>query len=254
MTRKANRGAPGDPRNGEYTQEETASAIGVKVRQLRRIEQAAIAKFIARVEQLEHADIGKVRAILAAKNLSTENAAISAPACPGDPALRAGSKHAPRAAKHPADAPIVERRAGLLSITKGQTMKTPNPNLLCLLADARTRVHVAEADVSKLIAIAGAGDRARFESELARVEASAPAHTVDTEPDAYELHKHNPELGWCMKHAGVTAADLRKHGPTTSTSTRVLPNLRELAQATATRESRGPAGDPKFIVIDGTKG
>lgn len=108
-------------------------------------------------------------------------------------------------------------------------------------------------------------NRAAFDSSLALVEQSAPAissapatagaqgttqrltlqsdakatatpgvpvDSLEDGPDAYEANRTNPNLGKLMKQAGVTAEDVRKHG---SRSFQVLPNLRELADATAAR-------------------
>jgi hypothetical protein len=56
--------------------------------------------------------------------------------------------------------------------------------------------------------------------------------SLEDGPDAFEANRTNPNLGKLMKLAGVTAEDVRKHG---SRSFNVLPNLRELADATAAR-------------------
>jgi hypothetical protein len=51
-------------------------------------------------------------------------------------------------------------------------------------------------------------------------------------PDAYEANRTNAELPRFMRMARITADDVRKHG---SRQFNVLPNLRELADATAAR-------------------
>lgn len=60
----------------------------------------------------------------------------------------------------------------------------------------------------------------------------APTDSLEDGPDAFEANRTNPNLGRFMKQAGISAEDVRKHG---SRTFHVLPNLRELADATAAR-------------------
>lgn len=60
----------------------------------------------------------------------------------------------------------------------------------------------------------------------------APSDSLEDGPDAFEANRANPHLASLMKRAGVTADNVRQHG---SRSFTVLPNLRELADATAQR-------------------
>jgi hypothetical protein len=121
---------------------------------------------------------------------------------------------------------------------------------------------VSDAVVEKLRATAKSS-RSAFDASLALVESSAPelvasatggapttarpvlqsdgkpaqnpgvaVDALEDGPDAFEANRTNPNLGKLMKLAGVTAEDVRKHG---SRSFHVLPNLRELADATAAR-------------------
>lgn len=139
------------------------------------------------------------------------------------------------------------------------------------LAAERDAAHV-EAEITRLRAARQVSDavietlrtsakngRTAFDSSLALVEASAapiapgagatraelqsdkkPATvpgSVDLDeegPDAYEANRANPNLGKLMKWAAVSADDVRKHG---SRQFNVLPNLRELADATAARRA-----------------
>src|SRR6185436_15727853 len=55
-------------------------------------------------------------------------------------------------------------------------------------------------------------------------------------PDAFDATRDNPHLPMLMRAAGVTIDNIRKHG---SKTFNVLPNLRELADATNQR-TKGP--------------
>lgn len=142
----------------------------------------------------------------------------------------------------------------------------------------RDQAHV-DAEITRLRATRQVGEpvieslrtaakasRASFDSSLALVEASAPAIApgpgaarvtlqsdakpaenpggalieFDAEgPDALELNKTNPHMPALMRTCRVTAADVRKHGARQFTT---LPNLRELADNTASRGDRPGVG------------
>lgn len=120
-------------------------------------------------------------------------------------------------------------------------MKIP-PTLVCQLNDARARLQISEADVTKLLSFAAAGDVPRFEQELRRLEATSDEHTAGTEPNAFEVHKTNPALLGAMRACGVTAADVATFGPRKSLAERTVPNLRELADNTDARGDRMGTG------------
>ena len=55
---------------------------------------------------------------------------------------------------------------------------------------------------------------------------------VDDGPDAFELTRDNPNLGRFMKVAKLSVDQVRQHG---SRTFHVVPNLRDLAEATIQR-------------------
>lgn len=93
------------------------------------------------------------------------------------------------------------------------------------------------------IAAAGAGQggggtggaaptmRAPLQSDAKPAPAPSDAALEDG-PDAFEANRNNPNLGRLMKWAQITPEQVRQHGSRQFT---IVPNLRELADATATR-------------------
>jgi hypothetical protein len=111
------------------------------------------------------------------------------------------------------------------------------------------------------VAAAPPGGRAAFDAALALVRESAPkrpapadptaapparaalqsdakpapgpaATPLEDGPDAFELARDNPHLGRLMKAAKLSVDQVRQHG---SRTFHVIPNLRELAEATIQR-------------------
>lgn len=78
---------------------------------------------------------------------------------------------------------------------------------------------------------AAGGVRTPLQSDARPAAAPADASLEDG-PDAFEANRSNPNLGKLMKWAGVTVDHVRQHGSRQFT---VVPNLRELADATAGR-------------------
>lgn len=92
-------------------------------------------------------------------------------------------------------------------------------------------LQLVEAAAPEIVAAAGATGRSALQSD-ARPAADAGAEQLTAEPDPYELHRSNAELPRMMRVCKVTAANVREHGPRAIT---VVPNLRELADATDRR-------------------
>lgn len=84
------------------------------------------------------------------------------------------------------------------------------------------------------IPTAGAAPTGRGELQSDKKPADAPGGaTATAEVDAYTQHQSNPELARMMKRTGLTAQNVREHGPA---SVNVVPELREQIAKT---ESRG---------------
>lgn len=122
----------------------------------------------------------------------------------------------------------------------------------------RATHQVADAAIDRLRSFAVTAGRAAFDAAVALVAETAPralalgaapfqratlqsdappaaapgAQGAALELDAYEQHKSNPHLPRMMKLAGLSVEDVRKHG---AVKFAVVPNLRELAEATERR-------------------
>lgn len=84
----------------------------------------------------------------------------------------------------------------------------------------------------------GAAPAARGTLQSDARPAAAPSDaTLEDGPDAFEANRTNPNLPRLMKWAQVTPDQVRQHGSRQFT---VVPNLRELADATATRDATRP--------------
>jgi len=90
---------------------------------------------------------------------------------------------------------------------------------------------LVEDAAPEIVAAAGAPSRPALQSD-AKPAIEAAADPGGAEADPYEQHRTNPELPRLMRVCKVTAAHVREHGPRTIP---VLPNLRELADATDRR-------------------
>jgi hypothetical protein len=234
-----------------------AALLGVDERTVRRDEVAALAKL-----RLDAA----ARALAADTGITVKSSTEKRPT-PG-PNVRSKRDLAQtrfRASRAAADVgPHTSLRGDGVrgALIPGDPM-TMNRTLLCKLAQLKTERAITAEHEQQLIAAAATGDPSRFDAEAARVTAAAPARNEGSEPDAYEVHKHNPDLPLLMRWTRVelspaelkaqglepgalaerriTAADVAKHGlPARKFVT--LPNLAELAAATAARGDRMGGG------------
>lgn len=75
--------------------------------------------------------------------------------------------------------------------------------------------------------------RTRMQSDSApALQAGDAMYDPSQAPDAFFQHQHNPDLAQMMRWSGITAVDVREHGPRVFT---VVSNLAELIEATALR-------------------
>lgn len=112
-----------------------------------------------------------------------------------------------------------------------------------LLASLRSSATAGRAAFDAALALATLAARTRLaEGAAPRVRAvlqsdSRPAEIPGMrggadEPDAYELHVHNPELPRLMRLCGLKAEDVRKHG---ARAFNIVPELRQVMAATDER-------------------
>jgi len=84
----------------------------------------------------------------------------------------------------------------------------------------------------KLVELAAAPARPALQSDLPAVVTTPVVAAAQPEPDAFEQHQTNPELGKLMRACKLSVADVRAHGPK---SIAVIHNLGDLITATAAR-------------------
>ncbi len=134
------------------------------------------------------------------------------------------------------EAEITRLRAGrqvgdqVIASLRALIAAAPGANAAAQRASFDTSLKLVEASAPTL-PVAGAAPAARATLQSDARAADAPGAPV-VELDAYEQHKGNPHLGRMMKLARLSADDVRKHG---SVTFNVVPNLRELADATDRR-------------------
>jgi hypothetical protein len=156
------------------------------------------------------------------------------------------------------DPPLADHRCDARRAPFDGDPMTPNRTFLCMLAELKLERNLTAAQEQQLLTAAATGESSRFVAELDRVRAAAAEHDAGSEPDAFEVHKRNPDLAQFMRWTRVEAAqtkdgqtpperqltadDIRNHGMRARRVV-ILPNLRELADATAARGDRMGTGE-----------
>jgi hypothetical protein len=212
-----------------------AAELGVSEATVKRLLASALEKYAAAMPDLDP------------DYFSTAEAGFFARREPVISELPQPEQRAPRAAYLLADPPSGDARGALLD---GKPMTDMTRTLLCKLAELKLERNITAAQEQQLLTAAATGEQSRFAAELDRIKAAAPQHDAGSEPDAFEVHKHNQDLAtfirWTrveersvradgteqVSERRIAIDDIRKHG---ARSVSVLPNLRELADATAAR-------------------
>jgi hypothetical protein len=211
------------------TEAEIAAAVGVDARTIRRDLDRVLAMLSRELPDLGELLVGDPATAVRTLELAFSRVRFSDTRAHGDQDSRRGppgSISGPDQRGVP-PARVAYPRRKILTVKLDATLATQ-------LDDLNARVLMTDADLTRLQAAAVAGgDAQRFRDELRRVEAVSPARGPGDELDALERHRNNPFLKSMMRAVGLTAAQVREHGPRGGVV--VVGNLAELVAATEAR-------------------